>query len=184
MAVSQFPEYGLWVGLSTDSKPTLADDGVHNGDRFLEIDTSKEYRYNLTGTAWVQFKQLVDAELEVGDLQIGAVEIKNSDTDDRVEITSAGRMQVESVYSSIVQGNLTLDGNTQQLHADTACRTVTVQADPENTGYLYVGNSNLTGSAFGAKLSAGSSVTLSVSNVNLVYVKGTSSDAVSFIGEV
>lgn len=38
-----------YYGLSTDTKPT---DGVGNGSRFVEMDTSKIYCYDLTGETW------------------------------------------------------------------------------------------------------------------------------------
>lgn len=38
-----------YVGLSTDTKPTVA----NNGDVFIEMDTQKKYYYNESGSAWV-----------------------------------------------------------------------------------------------------------------------------------
>jgi len=43
----------------------------------------------------------VDAQLEVGDIQIGAVEIKNRDTDDRQIVNPAGQASVMD-YSNLV----------------------------------------------------------------------------------
>ena len=39
-----------YVGLSTDSKPTDA----RNGSTFIEMDTSKQYAYNDSGSQWVE----------------------------------------------------------------------------------------------------------------------------------
>ena len=38
-----------YVGLSTDTKPTAG-----NGDLFLEMDTSKVFMYDESGTSWVE----------------------------------------------------------------------------------------------------------------------------------
>ena len=38
-----------YVGLSTDTKPTAS-----NGDLFLEMDTSKVFMYDESGTSWVE----------------------------------------------------------------------------------------------------------------------------------
>ena len=43
-------EPNRWVGLSTDCKPTTA----HNGDEFIEMDTSKQYMYNEEASEWVE----------------------------------------------------------------------------------------------------------------------------------
>lgn len=38
-----------YVGLSTDTKPTAG-----SGDLFLEMDTSKVFMYDESGTSWVE----------------------------------------------------------------------------------------------------------------------------------
>jgi len=181
MAVSQFPNYRKWVGLSTDTKPLHTDYTlkVKNGDEFLEIDTGKNYVYNLTGTAWVEITQ----SLSVSDLQIGAVELKNATSDDRVVVDSEGYLSVKSVFTSIEHGNLTLDGTAQQLASDISCKSVTVQAGSTNADVVYLGDSTLSGTE-GIELSAGSSITLNVNNVNLIYIKGTNTERVNYIVEV
>ena len=88
------------------------------------------------------------------------------------------------VFKTIVHGNLELDASAQQLSSGEVSKVVTVQADPENNGYVFVGSSNtVSSSSFGAKLSAGSSVTLNIRNVNMIYVLGTSGDNVNYIVE-
>ena len=60
----------------------------------------------------------VDAQLEVGDIEIGAVEIKNSSTDDRATVTANGDVQV------------TLDGETVDVTAtDLDIRDLTSASD-------------------------------------------------------
>ena len=49
--------------------------------------------------------------------------------------------------TTLIQGNLPLTGSAQQLDADTACKNVTVQAHPDNTGYVYIGNANTVSSS-------------------------------------
>lgn len=41
-----------YVGLSTDTKPT---DGVGNGDRFTEMDTGLEFRFDVESSEWLQY---------------------------------------------------------------------------------------------------------------------------------
>ena len=48
-----------YVGLSTDTKPT---DDVGNGDKFLEMDTGLEFRFNVEDSEWVQFPPAAGGE--------------------------------------------------------------------------------------------------------------------------
>lgn len=67
---------------------------------------------------------------------------------------------------------------TQLTAASTPCRAVVVRALRANTGNVRVGGAGvLVGS--GAELSAGDSVSLAVSNVNLIYVFGNGTDKCS-----
>ena len=54
--VTQYPDQRTFYVLEADTKPT---DGVRNGDRAIEIDTSKVYLFNKAGEAWVEFIQKV-----------------------------------------------------------------------------------------------------------------------------
>jgi len=146
--------------LSTDTKKTT---DIRNGDELVEIDTGNRFKFNVTAGAWVAYTPKVDAELNVEGLTVE---------------TSA------VVHDTLLQGNLAVTASAQPLAADVSCNLVTVQADPENTGYVYVGNASVTTSAFSAKLSPGSSVTYTVSNVNKIYVVGSVDDNVSYGGEV
>lgn len=48
-------------------------------------------------------KLKVDAELEVSDIQIGVVEIKNKDTDDRVKVNPDGSMDVNVKNDPLIE---------------------------------------------------------------------------------
>ena len=85
---------------------------------------------------------------------------------------------------TILQGNITLNGTAQQLHSNTPCKIVTIQAHPDNAGYVYVGKNNVSDTAYMAVLSPGSFYTITASNLNLIYVLGTEDDTVSYGGEV
>lgn len=115
-----------------------------------------------------------------------AIEI--TDGNETLLINSDGSINIKSAgvtpNSTILQGTLTLDGTAQQLAADVSCEKVTVQAAPGNANNVFVGNSTLDGTNGGVELSPGSSYDFTVSNVNLIYVKGTNTETVTYIGEV
>jgi hypothetical protein len=90
-----------------------------------------------------------------------------------------------SLYGSValLQDNLTLTGAYQQL-PNTPCRSITIQAEPTNGGFVYIGNFNTVSSANHiCTLSPGSSVTILASNFDQVFVIGTAGDAVCVGGE-
>jgi hypothetical protein len=122
--------------------------------------------------------------IEVSDLQIGAVEIKDSTTDERAVVGTNGlHVDVQST-DSVFQGNKTLTGVADQLVADQACKNVTIQADPSNVANVNIGTSAIDPTNYMFILSPGSSITFTVKNVNLIYALGALNDKLSFGGEV
>ena len=102
-----------------------------------------------------------------------------------VDVTEANPVPTEEKTNvSLIQGNVTLDGTAQQLSADLECKNITIQANPDNVGYTYIGNSSVSDSVHIAVLSGGSSMTFTVNNANLLYVIGTIADKVSYGGEL
>jgi len=97
--------------------------------------------------------------------------------------TSANPANVQVSGSTLIEANVTLTGIAQQL-ATATCRNITIQAEPTNTGYLYVGRtSNVSSTVHSYTLSPGSSVKIGCSNANLVYIIGTLADKVCYGGE-
>lgn len=58
---------------------------------------------------------------------------------------------------------------------------IVIRALTANTGTVYIGSSSVT-SSNGHELAAGESTSVAISDVNFVYVNGTSGDGVSFLG--
>jgi len=74
--------------------------------------------------------------------------------------------------SSTISGavvNVTTAGSRVQL-PDIDCREVTVIAKRTNTGSIYVGGVNVSSSIYGAELRPRDSITLSLSNANMIYI--------------
>lgn len=103
---------------------------------------------------------------------------------------TAGKLKVDidpiklAGNDTMLQGNITLNGTAQQLHSNTPCKIVTIQAHPDNAGYVYVGKSNVSSTTHMAVLSPGSFFTITAANLNLIYVLGTVGDKISYGGEV
>lgn len=88
-----------------------------------------------------------------------------------------------TVFDEGVHGNVPMTGAVQHL-SNVVSKVVTIQADPENSTYVYIGfTSSVSTTSWGAKLSAGSSVTLNINNLDLIYVIGTASDIIGYIVE-
>jgi len=60
-------------------------------------------------------------------------------------------------------------GTSEQL-PDQTCKEVTIIAKENNTGNIYIGGSTVSSTSYGAKLSTLDSITLSISNTNLIYI--------------
>lgn len=88
--------------------------------------------------------------------------------------------------SSFVTGQITVAATATQLAANELRNGVILTARDSNTGNVMVGlsgvNTTQTGSGNGYILEPGGSVSVAVSNSNRIYVIGTASDVVSFIG--
>lgn len=114
-------------------------------------------------------KKIIDA-LPAGDNNIGNVDVLTS-------VLPVGS-------SSLHELNKTLTGVAQQLSAQ-ACKSITIQAEPGNIGYVYIGNANTVSAAVHSYiLSPGGSITIQCSNTNLLWVIGTVGDKICGGGEV
>jgi len=65
---------------------------------------------------------------------------------------------------------------------DHACREVTIIAKRTNTGYIYVGGSDVSSTVYGVQMAALDSITLNVSNTNLIYIDSSVSlEGISYV---
>lgn len=142
--------------------------------RFLKEDGTKVNVADILDGAYdpVAKKIKVDAQVTA---QIGELEVKN-DSGNPIPTIGVGN-------SNLLQGNVTLTGAAQQLNTDQACKVVTIQAEPDNAGYVYVGKAGVSSTAHMFTLTPGSSITITCSNLNLLYVNGSSGDKVCYGGE-
>lgn len=122
--------------------------------------------------------------LGVGDIEIGAVELKDSTTNNRSEISAAGHLQVDVSAMPVPTpstscGNFLLDipaagvADRTQITAQ-ACIRVTIQAKSTNALRIFIGGSTVTnqlGINEGIELDPGdTSSPIELSNCNLLYV--------------
>jgi len=113
----------------------------------------------------------VDAELEVGELEIGKVVIKDDSTEDTVAVNTNNSLKtIEEVpgtpYTN--QFTVTTAGTAVQLQTS-ANLSLTIKALAGNTGLIYVGDSTVD-SSNGFELSAGDSVSLAISQNNVIWL--------------
>jgi hypothetical protein len=153
--ISQYLDIRLWTCDSTDVKPTF---NVRNGDKLLEVDTSKVYYYNKQTEQWVEFVQRVEADLVVSDIQIGAVEIKDADSDDRVEVDSDGNLSVKviSKFENITFHDQTTEASQGTVFNVGSYKSLVISIDGTSTEreVLFVGKvGDVTGNLTGVKTS-------------------------------
>ena len=90
---------------------------------------------------------------------------------------------LESSPSTVINGkkSVTTAGTAVSLASSTTCKSVTVKALISNTGLIYVGATGVS-SSDGFELSAGDSLSLDISNLNLIYINSSvNSEGVSYI---
>lgn len=88
----------------------------------------------------------------------------------------------QAVQSSISSGQATIGTSATQLTSIVLKQGVVVKASSSNIGTVYLGTSGVTTST-GFELGAGESVTLPITNTNLIYaIANTTGQIISFIG--
>lgn len=88
----------------------------------------------------------------------------------------------QAVQSSISSGQATVGTVAVQLTSIVLKQGVIIKAANSNSGTIYLGTSGVTAST-GFELGAGESVTLPITNTNLIYaIANTTSQIISFIG--
>jgi len=125
----------------------------------------------------------VDAVLEVGDIEIGAVEIKNHDTDDRVEVNSNNSLKIiEEVPQQLNANQVTVTTAGSRVNfISLASLSITIKALAGNTGLIYVGG-NTVDSSNGFELSAGDSISLAIDNHDEIWIDSSvSGEGISYM---
>jgi len=125
----------------------------------------------------------VDAVLEVGDIEIGAVEIKNHDTDDRVEVNSNNALKtIQEVPQQLNANQLTVTTAGSRVNfVSLASLSITIKALVGNTGLIYVGG-NTVDSSNGFELSAGDSISLAIDNHDEIWIDSSvSGEGISYM---
>jgi len=110
-------------------------------------------------------------QIVVQDIEIGAVEIKDHTSTDRVSVNSNNALKtIEEVPGTPYNNQFTVAtaGTAVQLQSS-ANLSLTIKALAGNTGLIYVGDSSVD-SSNGFELSAGDSVSIAVSQNNLIWI--------------
>lgn len=106
----------------------------------------------------------------------GAVKSTATGTDFFVPSREQGSESISHGWQAI-----TTSGTPVQM-PNVPCREVTIIAKRINTGYIYVGGSTINSTNYGAELAGKDSITLKVSNLNLIYLDASvSGEGVSYI---
>ena len=115
--------------------------------------------WNATTKTWEKW----DGVLSTGDIEIGAVEIKDHDGSDRVEVTSRNAMKVVGDAPSGRNGGpVTIGTSAVEITFTGATKAITIKSASTNTGLIWFGPSNITNTGANAEgeLTADSAVTI------------------------
>ncbi|MDF2615359.1 MAG: hypothetical protein K0Q47_14 [Sedimentibacter sp.] len=145
-----------FVGFALDTKPSGI---IALNSEYIEFDEDNKTitKYKFNGIDWIQFE---------------------------VNTYSGASTIVVGGNEDLLQGNITCNGAKQAISATSLpCKVITLQANPANTANILVGNSLLDDTHYAFILVPGGNITLSISNANKIFIKGTTSDKISFGGE-
>ncbi len=153
----------------------------HDSTANTQLKKVGTYGWDVDGLQWVRLATNADGELkvnlEVSDIEIGAVEIKDGATDNRATVNTDGELRVGFEASDMEGGGKISVGTTAVEATFTgSTKSIIITADDSNTGTLYVGESNVTNAGANAItfLPAGSSITIEYEDSsNAVYVVAT-----------
>jgi len=105
MAIKFIQSFKEYVGLSTDDKTAITQDGAV----IYYTDTKKRYICN--SGLWTEYTLNTDVVLATSDLEIGAVEIKNATSDDRMKVNADGSLDVKVLDLP----DITIETNPQEV---------------------------------------------------------------------
>ena len=101
-----------------------------------------------------------------------------------VENPTGESLDVQVTGSNVVNAdvqNVTTAGTRVQLPSIT-CREITLIGKRANTGYIYVGGSDVSDTVYGAELAALDSITIAVENANMLYIDASvSGEGISYV---
>ncbi len=123
--------------------------------------------------------RLAGVVLAAGDAVVGRVKLTDGTTVASVDAATGGvKTLAQGITPVELKGSNALKGalatvataGTRVRLPDYPCREVTIIARRLNTGSVFVGGADVSANVFGAELRANDSLTLTVSNTNLVYI--------------
>ena len=118
---------------------------------------------------WVPF----DGSITTGDIEIGAVEIKDHDGTDRAEVTSDKALKVDQHTPTDLNGApVTVGTSAVEMTFTGTPRSISIQADQDNSGDIWIGKSNIdnTGANAFGRLGPGRTVTIEFNDTtNAIY---------------
>ena len=118
----------------------------------------------VTGTFW-QATQPVSGPLTDAQLRATAVPVSLASTTVTNTVTTT-----EAPPTSVTHAAVTVTtAGTRVQFGSNACKAIVIKANASNSGTIYVGNSGVT-SANGFPLAAGDTLSLDISNTNVIYI--------------
>ena len=113
-----------------------------------------------------------DTQLTVGDIEVGAVELKDADTDNRAHVDNQGRIHVydeassgASTPTSLQPKTYTVGTSVTQMNGAVS-KNVMITVDPNNTGNVFLTDSS---DSDRFPLEKGNNYVFDIANTNAVY---------------
>ena len=99
--------------------------------------------------------------------------------DSKQDVNSTVVGSLANIKGAVV--NVTTAGTRVRL-PDVPCNTVTITALRDNTGYIYIGGSDVSLTVYGDDLASKESFTLQIANLNQLYIDASvSGEGISYV---
>ncbi len=144
--------------------------------------TKQQYRFRYVNGAAAQTKfRLVQ---QTRGMELTTVDL--SPLENRIDAITSGDTPATAQLtgSALVEANVVnvIHAGTSQQLPDKPCREITIIAKRGNTGYIYVGKSNVSNAIYGVELGECDSITLEVGNANEIYIDASvSGEGISYV---
>ena len=170
MAIVKLAQIERYIGTAAE-RAAQTTTGLPAGTTFFERDTGDMYKLDGAGV-YGKVNTTVTGEITVTDVATETTLEAIKDTDGIKQIVDTVTTK-EAPSDTLLAGDYTVTDTAAAIGASQAISEIVIQADPDNSEVIFVGNST----SQPVKLQPGASFDVPAGNIDLIFAKTTSGTA-------
>lgn len=186
----------LFIGYFTDLTELQAQYPVGEDGQYAGVnDVKKKYYWDVSSRAWTDSGESFTGVIQTGDIEIGAVEIKDGSSDNRAAVDASGRVStnigsvggttVPTKGSTPVVPSMIVDASGNQIVSFGSPSTIADYKSPTDFTATYTSASTITLTGLPYTLSTGAQIVYikvrnSSTNITTIYTHGASGYAFAY----